>query len=104
MSYNQIQQELMEIQAQLDGLRQARETKQGAATQEPPTGQLPQKEGSLHEVADAHVNVVDEVTSEIAAQFQELVNTLDKELSNTNPITLLAVFSLGIFIGRILPR
>jgi hypothetical protein len=41
---------------------------------------------------------------DLSAQFQELTDALSKELKETNPITLLAVFALGIFMGRLLPR
>jgi hypothetical protein len=41
---------------------------------------------------------------DLPGQFQELMDALSKELNETNPITLLAVFALGIFMGRPWPR
>jgi len=37
-------------------------------------------------------------------QLQELVDALEVELKDTNPMTLLIVFALGILLGRLLPR
>ncbi len=37
-------------------------------------------------------------------QLQELVDALEDELKETNPLTILVVFAIGILIGRLLPR
>ena len=37
-------------------------------------------------------------------ELQDLVDAIDKELKDTNPVTLLVVFALGAFVGRMLPR
>lgn len=42
--------------------------------------------------------------AEPSAQLKELLDALDLELKKTNPIILLGVFALGVFVGRILPR
>jgi len=42
--------------------------------------------------------------SDLNSQLEELVEVLEQELKDTNPITLLIVFALGILIGRLLPR
>ena len=41
---------------------------------------------------------------DLNSQLEELVEVLEQELKDTNPITLLIVFALGILIGRLLPR
>jgi hypothetical protein len=33
-----------------------------------------------------------------------MVDALDKELKDTNPLILLGVFALGLFVGRLLPK
>ena len=45
-----------------------------------------------------------EMPFDLSAQVKELMDTLDKELKDTNPVILLGVFALGVFIGRLLPR
>ena len=45
-----------------------------------------------------------EMTFDLSAQVKELLDTLDKELKDTNPVILLGVFALGLFVGRLLPR
>ena len=42
--------------------------------------------------------------SDLNSQLEELVEVLEQELKDTNPMTLLIVFALGILIGRLLPR
>jgi hypothetical protein len=41
---------------------------------------------------------------DLSTQFQELLEGLNRELKDSNPITLLAVFALGILFGRLLSR
>jgi len=41
---------------------------------------------------------------DLTMELQDLVEAIDKELKDTNPVTLLVVFALGAFVGRILPR
>ena len=41
---------------------------------------------------------------DLSSQLEELVEVLEQELKDTNPMTLLIVFALGILIGRLLPR
>lgn len=40
----------------------------------------------------------------IEEQVQEFVSALEQEIKSTNPMTVLVIFSLGILIGRMLPR
>jgi hypothetical protein len=42
--------------------------------------------------------------SDLNSQLTELVEVLEQELKDTNPMTLLIVFALGILIGRLLPK
>lgn len=42
--------------------------------------------------------------ADLSTQFQELLDGLNRELKDSNPITLLAVFGLGILFGRLLSR
>lgn len=44
------------------------------------------------------------VKQDVEKQIQDFVNALDQEIKSTNPMTALVVFSLGVLIGRLLPR
>ena len=38
---------------------------------------------------------------ELTAQFRDLLNSIDKDIKDTKPTTLLIVFALGVLIGRL---
>jgi hypothetical protein len=42
--------------------------------------------------------------NDIEHQFQELIETIDTELKEASPATVLVVFAAGILLGRLLPR
>jgi len=46
----------------------------------------------------------DDASLDLKDQLQGLVDTLEIELKDTNPMTLLIVFALGILFGRLFPR
>lgn len=48
--------------------------------------------------------IEDEETLDVEKQIQEFVTALEQEIKGTNPMTVLVVFSLGVLIGRMLPR
>ncbi len=58
--------------------------------------------------ASANVNDISDNTknndNDLEHQFQELIDTIDTELKEASPITVLAVFAVGILVGRLLPR
>ena len=41
---------------------------------------------------------------DIEKQIQEFIDALEVEIKDTNPMTMLVIFSLGVLIGRLLPR
>jgi hypothetical protein len=42
--------------------------------------------------------------SDLTIQFQELFEVIDEELKAENPLTMLAIFALGVLVGRLLPK
>jgi hypothetical protein len=40
----------------------------------------------------------------LSAQIQELIEVINRDLRDSNPVTLLAVFAIGVVTGRLLPR
>lgn len=45
-----------------------------------------------------------EETRDTEQQIRDFVEALDQDIKSTNPMTVLVVFSLGVLIGRLLPR
>ncbi|MFW2373845.1 MAG: hypothetical protein ACN4GM_12045 [Gammaproteobacteria bacterium] len=42
--------------------------------------------------------------TELTGQFQELIDTIDMDLKEASPATVLVVFAIGVLVGRLLPR
>lgn len=101
MGNDTIQRELAELRAQLEALKAARDTEAAPTPTEAAEGEEPEEELT----AEAGRSTGGEPeTSDLTTQFQELIDSLDKNLQDTNPTTLLAVFALGVLVGRLLPR
>jgi len=97
MVNRQIESELADLREQLEMLRQARQAETSPSRP------------SVDEAAEPDAAVVDLDEDglkggELADQLQELVAQIEQELKESNPKALLAVFALGILIGRLLPR
>lgn len=95
MRNQQLADELADLRSQLETLRQERLAE--SASPESEMADEAEQEGP-----DAKVDELEE--SDLSKQFQELMEQLDQDLKESNPTTLLAVFALGILIGRLLPR
>ena len=100
-----ITKELEELRAQVAELTRVREdeapeqqvgVEERAPVQD--TVDIPQ-----NRAADAS-NVDEDNEDELSFQIQELVDALEEEIKDTNPMTMLVVFAFGILIGRFLPR
>lgn len=100
MKNSEIPDELADLRAQLEALRQAREA--DAASPQPETVDAVETEIPAAEAPAAETDEL--LGSELSGQFQELMEQIDQELKESNPTTLLAVFALGILVGRLLPR
>jgi len=97
-----IKQELDELRAQLDELRREREDQQLSGEDRP--GNVETEKGSPAPGEPLDVPVEEGIGSDLMGQLKELLDDLDEELKEVNPTTLLAVFALGIVMGRLLPR
>jgi len=99
MSNSAIQQELEELRAQVAELTQARDSeseniKSSDKTQ--PHDSAEEKELLNHEIDGSKIGT--------EQQIQELIDALEVEIKDTNPVTMLIIFTLGILFGRFLPR
>ena len=90
MAKDGIEAELEQLRAQLEALQRA----EAGREQEAGDGEA-QGGGQVTESEEGN---------ELLAHFRELLDSLDEELKESNPTTLLAVFTLGILVGRLLPR
>lgn len=103
MANDQIKAELEALRAQLEALKRAEKEREQEKSS--PAGSA----GGDNPPADGEGVVsgnpeTEPESSELLAQFRELLDSLDEELKESNPTTLLAVFTLGIVVGRLLPR
>ncbi len=104
-SDNALQAELKEMRKQLDALRASGTASEGR-NRSAPAGKeaesVASSSGGGSQQAEKDKDKGE--AADLSAQLQELVDGMGRELKDTNPITLLAVFAIGIFVGRLLPR
>ena len=96
--------ELRQVRKEVAELNQTRKAKSVEAQQSknasPEQARLSESDRDETEI----MPIVDAGKSEIEAQIQEFIDALEEEIKDTNPMTMLVVFALGILIGRFLPR
>jgi len=103
MAKDDIRKELEEIRAQLDALQTSRNTPDDTHRDtERINPQASSATGS--DIVEPEITIGADDGYDIAGQFQELVEVLDREMKEANPTTLLVVFALGVLVGRLLPR
>jgi hypothetical protein len=93
---DKIKNQLAELQAQLEAMQANRKEKtERESTAEPKVDASEQPQESEAEAA---------TVSDLSIHIQELIAGLNKELKEANPTILLAVFALGIVVGRLLSK
>lgn len=99
MANEDLQAEIELLRKQLNALQSERESA-SASTES--------KKDEQDAVKPESATALDEILSEVdmdkldlAAQFRELLDSLDKDIKDTKPSTLLIVFALGVLIGRL---
>jgi hypothetical protein len=93
-----IRAELAELRTQFDALRE-REAAKVAEAETLTTEPVNRGDGRFDEPEKG-----DPVAESPASRVHQIINGLDRELAETKPTRLLAVFAVGIIIGRLLPR
>lgn len=99
MANEDLNAEIELLRKQLDALQRERESSEEAAK--------PEKEETVKEppetVAEleAILQDVDSGKLDLPGQIKELLDSLDKDLRESKPSTLLIVFALGVLIGRL---
>ena len=104
MSNNAIQKELEALRVQVAELNRARDTEQvnhdSDVSEASDQMQSPiSAEGGQIPDQDSDGSKMD-----FEKQIQEFIDALEVEIKDTNPMTVLVIFALGVLIGRLLPR
>ena len=111
MANDEMKNEIEELRAQVAELtaeRKAREKEQAKARSSKASAKKAKE--SVEQDTGTSEPGADETEAEksgeddLSSQFQELIDTIDQELKEANPVTLLVVFALGVLVGRLLPR
>lgn len=99
MANEDLQLEIELLQAQLDEIKNKRE----AEPAEPePEIEEPTVESSTTGTSSAESAADDEsMTEDLLVQFREMLDSIDKDIKDTKPSTLLIVFALGVLVGRL---
>ena len=107
MANDEMKNEIEELRAQVAELtaeRKASEKEQAqASSQESEKESVTQGEAPSESGTDEAETAKSEV-ADLSSQFQELIDTIDQELKEASPVTVLVVFALGVLVGRLLPR
>ena len=105
MSNNAIQKELEALRLQVAELSQARDTEL-AHNQHSDVSEASDQIQSPNSTAGRQMPDQDGGGSkiDIEKQIQDFIDALEVEIKETNPMTVLVIFALGVLIGRLLPR
>ena len=108
MANDEMKNEIEELRAQVAELTAERKAKeknqaQGISSQESAQESVVQGTTSSESGAD-ETEAEKSGELDLSSQFQELIDTIDQELKEASPVTVLVVFALGVLVGRLLPR
>jgi cobalamin biosynthesis Mg chelatase CobN len=109
MANDEMRDEIEELRAQVAELTAERKAKEKQQASSSKASAKKAKESVAQGTASSEPGT-DETEAEksgeddLSSQFQELIETIDQELKDANPVTLLVVFALGVLVGRLLPR
>ena len=88
-----LRKQLEELQKQQDGA----ETQDSFGIEEEPQVEVEQTVPVATKVADNGADV----SQELVNQFRDLLDSIDKDIKDAKPTTLLIVFALGVLVGRL---
>ena len=105
MSNNAIQKELEALRVQVAELNRARDTEQ-ANNHDSDVSEASDQMQSPISAEGGQIPDLDSDGSKMdfEKQIQEFIDALEVEIKDTNPMTVLVIFALGVLIGRLLPR
>lgn len=104
MSNTTIAKELSDLRAQVEELQLARKHEQENQ------GAHPHEQPEASTVPETDADSIQRVLTDkfgfgdAEDQVQEFIAALEEEINDTNPMTMLVVFALGVLVGRLLPK
>lgn len=99
MANEDLQLEIELLQAQLDEIKNKREAEPAEPEpeiEEPPVESSPTGTSSVEPAAGD-----ESIAEDLLVQFREMLDSIDKDIKDTKPSTLLIVFALGVLVGRL---
>lgn len=94
--------EIEELKAQLDQIKAQGKKKKRSG------GNRPGQDDEHHTEAQENTRTSSETCPgpdiDVGQKLQELIKTVDEELKEASPITVLVVFAVGVLMGRLLPK
>ena len=104
MATGESQSELEKLRAEIAQLKAAKEEQAAQEAQEAQARQLAQEQAIQESISQETVSVDPESQESVneQAQVNELMELLGKEIKDLPTVTTLAVFSLGLLMGRYL--
>jgi hypothetical protein len=103
MANEDLHAEMELLRKQLEEMKNERQSATATPeTAEPePPGASETPDASIDAAAEAISSVTDLKGEELVAQLREVLDSLDKDIKDTKPTTLLLVFALGVLVGRL---
>lgn len=96
MANDDLKNEIKLLHKQLEEMKKEREAEQAAAA--PGTGEQP--EAAPESVSASETGAADGAEN-LIEQFKALLESIDQDIKDTKPTTLLVVFALGVLVGRL---
>ena len=99
MANEDLQLEIELLQAQLNDMKNKRENE---PAEPDPEKEDPPVDSSAKGASSAEPAADDEsIAEDLLVQFREMLDSIDKDIKDTKPSTLLIVFALGVLVGRL---
>jgi hypothetical protein len=105
MDKGTLQNEINLLRAQIDQLTTLKNDKKTSEINQEQSPLNPTEDKSLSaSEEETPIMIEDENIVTLEQQFQTLIETINTELKDASPVTVLAVFAAGVLAGRLLPK
>ena len=99
MANEDLQLEIELLRAQLDEIKRDREPEPEKSTEEIEEQAAGQAESESTNTDNSSADNLD--AEDLVSQFKDILESIDKDIKDTKPSTLLIVFALGVLVGRL---
>lgn len=99
MANEDLQLEIELLREQLDEIKHDREAEPEKSTEEIEEQAVEQPESESTNTDKSSADNLD--AEDLVSQFKDLLDSIDKDIKDTKPSTLLIVFALGVLVGRL---